>query len=112
MLPIGPLMIEHRLIEKMIKAMEKELHRMETEETADPVFIGTAVDFIRVYADRCHHGKEQEILFRELEKKAMSEEYKKTMNELVDRASMGKRDHKGPVRSERAVPTGKGRSPP
>jgi hemerythrin-like domain-containing protein len=90
MLPIGPLMIEHRLIEKMIKVMEKELHRMEMEGTADPVFIGTAVDFIRTYADRCHHGKEEAILFRELGKKAMSEEYKKTMNELVDEHRWGR----------------------
>ena len=91
MLPIGPLMIEHRLIEKMIKAMEKELHRMETEGTADPVFIGTAVDFIRTYADRCHHGKEEDILFRDLEKKPMSEEHKKTMNELIDEHRWGRK---------------------
>ena len=91
MLPIGPLMIEHRLIEKMIKAMQKELHRMKTEGTADPLFIETAVDFITTYADRCHHGKEEDILFRELEKKAMSEEYKKTMHELVDEHRWGRK---------------------
>jgi hemerythrin-like domain-containing protein len=90
MLPIGPLMIEHRLIEKMIKAMEKELHRMETEETADPVFIETAVDFITTYADSCHHGKEEDILFRDPEKKPMSEEHKKTMNELVEEHRWGR----------------------
>jgi len=30
MLPIGPLMIEHRLIERIIKVMKEELHRMKT----------------------------------------------------------------------------------
>ena len=32
----------------------------------DPVFIDTAVDFIHTYADRCHHGKEEDILFKAL----------------------------------------------
>jgi len=30
MMPVGPLMIEHRLIEKMIEAMERQLLRWET----------------------------------------------------------------------------------
>jgi hemerythrin-like domain-containing protein len=90
MLPIGPLMIEHRLIERMIKVMKEELSRMETERKADLLFIETAVDFIRTYADRCHHGKEEDILFRDLEKKAMSEEHKKTMNELIEEHRWGR----------------------
>ena len=48
MLPIGPLMIEHRLIERMIKAMKQALHRAEKEKKIDPGFIETATDFITV----------------------------------------------------------------
>ena len=84
MQPIAPLMIEHRLIERMIKAMSNEVERMETTGKADLLFIETAVDFIRTYADRCHHGKEEDILFRDLEKKPMSEDHKKIMDELVE----------------------------
>jgi hemerythrin-like domain-containing protein len=91
MLPIGPLMIEHRLIERMINVMKQELHRMEAEEKADPLFIETAVDFIRTYADQCHHGKEEDILFRELEKKPMSQEHEETMNELVEEHRRGRK---------------------
>jgi hemerythrin-like domain-containing protein len=91
MLPIGPLMIEHRLIERMIKVMKGALRRMEAERKADPLFIETAVDFIRTYADQCHHGKEEDILFRDLEKKAMAEEHKKTMNELVEEHRWGRK---------------------
>jgi len=69
MMPAGPLMIEHRLIERMIKLMEKEIAHMKKENRADIVFIDAAVDFIRTYADRCHHGKEEDILFRDLAKK-------------------------------------------
>ena len=83
MLPIGPLMIEHRLIERMIRLMADELHQMEARTRADPAFIDVAVDFIRSYADRCHHGKEEDILFRDLAKKALSPEHRRTMDELV-----------------------------
>ena len=82
MLPIGPLMIEHRLIERMISVISKELSSIETKREINEAFIGTAVDFIRTYADRCHHGKEEDILFRELGKKRLSNKHKQIMEEL------------------------------
>jgi hemerythrin-like domain-containing protein len=39
MLPITPLMIEHRLIEKMIVVIRKEIDRYGSEGTIDPEFI-------------------------------------------------------------------------
>jgi hemerythrin-like domain-containing protein len=82
-LPIGPLMIEHRLIERMISVMGKELERTRKEKTADTKFIDTAVNFIRTYADQCHHGKEEKIMFRDLKKKALKPNDKRIMEELV-----------------------------
>jgi hemerythrin-like domain-containing protein len=84
MMPIGPLMIEHRLIEKMIEAMKRQLLRWETDGQVDPLFIDMAVDFIRTYADRCHHGKEEDILFRDLKEKPLSGEHKRIMEELLE----------------------------
>ncbi|MFW9957485.1 MAG: hypothetical protein ACFFCT_05390 [Candidatus Odinarchaeota archaeon] len=55
-LPVGPLMIEHRLIERMISVMGKEIKRIQKNREVDPKFIDTAVNFIRTYADQCHHG--------------------------------------------------------
>ncbi len=69
MMPIGPLMIEHTLIERMIAIAKMGPGRLENERKADPAFIDDVVDFVRSYADRCHHGKEEDILFRELAKK-------------------------------------------
>ncbi|HEM62463.1 MAG TPA: cation-binding protein [Chloroflexi bacterium] len=83
MMPIGPLMKEHRLIERMIALMEKEIDRIEEGEGLDVHFIDVAVDFIRTYADRCHHGKEEDILFRELAKKALTPEHSQTMRDLI-----------------------------
>ena len=35
-------------------------------------------------ADRCHHGKEEDILFRELAKKDLSDQHRALMQELLD----------------------------
>jgi hemerythrin-like domain-containing protein len=41
------------------------------------------VDFFRVYADRTHHGKEEDILFKQLAEKEMSAEHRQIMTELI-----------------------------
>lgn len=84
MKPIGPLMVEHRLIERMIAVVKDEVNKIRKGKKADPLFIDTYVDFARTYADRCHHGKEEDILFRDLIKKELSPGHKKTMDELVE----------------------------
>jgi hemerythrin-like domain-containing protein len=84
MMPIAPLMIEHRLIERMIDVMKEELLLIEKEKKIDPEFIEMAVDFIRTYADRCHHGKEEDILFRDLGGKKLTDEHRRMMEELVE----------------------------
>jgi len=80
----GPLMIEHRLIEDMLKVIERALVRVEQTKAIDPYFVDAAVDFIRVYADRTHHGKEEDILFRELKKKPLSSEDRQVMDKLIE----------------------------
>ena len=84
MMPIGPLMIEHRLIERIVPVLKEELRRINETNEVNPVLIETAVDFFRTYADRTHHGKEEDILFRDLKKKQLSPEHQKIMDELVE----------------------------
>lgn len=84
MMPIAPLMIEHRLIERMIDVMKEGLLLIEKEKKIDAEFVEMAVDFIRTYADRCHHGKEEDILFRDLGGKKLTDEHRRTMEELVE----------------------------
>jgi Uncharacterized conserved protein len=64
MKPIGPLMWEHRLIEKMLVSVMRHIDQAEKSRKVNPLIIDIAVDFIRTYADRTHHGKEEEILFQ------------------------------------------------
>jgi hemerythrin-like domain-containing protein len=75
-------MVEHRLIEKMIEVMKQKVSEIEEAGEADTDFIDTVVDFIRTYADRTHHGKEENILFYYCEKKVMTREDTKVMHEL------------------------------
>jgi len=91
MMPIGPLMIEHRLIERMIEVMRRQLRLWEGGRKANPSFIETAVDFIKTYADRCHHGKEEDILFRDLSKKPISGDPWRIMEELMEEHRWGRR---------------------
>jgi hemerythrin-like domain-containing protein len=84
MMPIGPLMIEHRLIERMIDVLRIEASRIVEGKTVDPVLLDSAVDFIRTYADRTHHGKEEDILFKDLAERDLSSEDQGVMKELVN----------------------------
>jgi hemerythrin-like domain-containing protein len=82
-LPIQPLIVEHRLTERMIDVMRWRVADMESIGTADIGFIDGAVEFLRTYADRCHHGKEEDILFRELARRPLSAEHRGVLDELV-----------------------------
>ncbi len=77
-------MIEHRLIERMVKLLNSELNKIREKNQVDPNFVDIAIDFFRTYADRTHHGKEEEILFRDLAKKQLSQEHKEIMDELIE----------------------------
>ncbi|MGD8769291.1 MAG: hemerythrin domain-containing protein [Desulfobacterales bacterium] len=83
-------MIEHRLIERMIALIKQKLNQIETTNQVDPLFIDTIVDFIKIYADRTHHGKEEDILFRELNKRDLSEEDQLLMNKLIEEHILGR----------------------
>ena len=77
-------MVEHRLIEKMIAVMNDQISLMRKQDRGNAAFIDAAVDFIRIYADKTHHGKEEDILFRDLAAKKMSAEDRAAMQELIE----------------------------
>ena len=93
----APLMIEHRLIERMLSVIKDVLAKIETKHNVDPVFVDIAVDFIRVYADRTHHGKEEDILFRELNNKSLTPEDRQLMTELIEEHVFGRKTTKALV---------------
>lgn len=65
---------EHRLILRMLAVLEKNALRTARGEYGDYRFYLDAVDFIRNYADRFHHAKEEDVLFEALVKNGMPRE--------------------------------------
>jgi len=77
-------MIEHRLIERVAELMEEEYEEIKNKNSVDACFVENAVDFLRTYADRCHHGKEEDILFKSLDRKQTPAELRVMMDELKE----------------------------
>lgn len=85
MMPIGPLMKEHRKIERMVALIANEAVRLASDHAAQPSleFIDAALIFMREYADECHHGKEEDILFADLGERDISDEHRQIMERLL-----------------------------
>lgn len=62
--PIKMLVEEHSLIKRLIALIPKIIERMDLDSQAGRQMVLDVVDFIRSYADRYHHAKEEEILFK------------------------------------------------
>lgn len=57
---------EHQHILKVTEALLKECKLLESGKGIDAAFFKKAIEFIRNYADKFHHAKEEDILFVEL----------------------------------------------
>jgi len=65
---------EHKLILRMIALLEKNVDLLEAGRFADWNFFLDGVDFIRNFADRFHHAKEEDVLFKALVANGMPEQ--------------------------------------
>jgi len=99
-------MIEHRLIERMISVIRDKLSRVARTGWIDPAFVDIAVDFIRTYADRTHHGKEEDILFRDLRDRNLSATDRRVMNELIEEHVFGRKITKALIEANILYRTG------
>jgi hemerythrin-like domain-containing protein len=62
---------EHDAILRMISATEEVARRLEQGERVRPEILDNLLEFFRLFADRCHHGKEEDLLFPLLESKGL-----------------------------------------
>jgi hemerythrin-like domain-containing protein len=65
---------EHQLILRMIALVEKNTRLLEQGRFSDYQFYLDAIDFIRNFADRFHHAKEEATLFTALVANGMPEQ--------------------------------------
>jgi hemerythrin-like domain-containing protein len=61
---------EHDNILTMLKVMHNFAEKSVKENLLDTKIAEDIVDFVRNYADKFHHGKEEEMLFKEIEANA------------------------------------------
>ena len=57
------LMEEHRVIERVIGTLEAGADRLERGDDISPAFFIDTSQFIKGFADGCHHVKEEKVLF-------------------------------------------------
>ena len=67
MKPTEQLRKEHKAIKLMLDILEKVCERLESGQKVNPEHLDRILEFIKVFADKCHHGKEEDLLFPAME---------------------------------------------
>ncbi len=60
---VETLMKEHRFIEKLLGSLQVFVEQLESDQQDARARVADYVEFFREFADRCHHGKEEDQLF-------------------------------------------------
>ena len=105
MRPTEILMQEHRVIEQVLDCLETMAQRAEAGERVDLESAKQAIDFFRNFADRCHHGKEEDCLFPLLEQKGFSREQGPT-GVMLHEHEEGRRHVRGMDQAASAIAAG------
>ena len=62
---------EHEAILEMLAACEEAARKIQAGIYVPPEILSGLLEFFQLFADRCHHGKEEDCLFPLLEQKGM-----------------------------------------
>ncbi|AIY85665.1 MULTISPECIES: hemerythrin domain-containing protein [unclassified Thermotoga] len=65
---------EHRAIETMLNVLEKICNKLEVGEKINVDHLEQILEFIRIFVDKCHHGKEEDLLFPAMERAGVPKE--------------------------------------
>jgi hemerythrin-like domain-containing protein len=68
------LMNEHRIIERALSLFELAVTRIERGEDVPLEVLNKLLEFFQMFADKCHHGKEENVLFPLLEQRGIPRE--------------------------------------
>ncbi|MCM8763778.1 MAG: hemerythrin domain-containing protein [Candidatus Omnitrophica bacterium] len=67
MKPTEQLQEEHKAIKLMLKILEAICKRLENKEDIPEENFEKIIEFLKIFVDRCHHGKEEDLLFPAME---------------------------------------------
>jgi hemerythrin-like domain-containing protein len=73
-LPVATLKAEHQVILCVIRLLGALMDRFEESGAFPESTLARCVEFIRLFADACHHGKEEDLLFPVLESRGIPRE--------------------------------------
>lgn len=73
-LPVATLKAEHQVILRVIRVLDKLMNRFEESGPFPESSLARCVEFLRLFADACHHGKEEDLLFPVLESRGIPRE--------------------------------------
>ena len=66
------LMDEHVVIVRVLDTLETAVQTAPVNKAVRPEFFLTAADFIRGFADGCHHRKEENVLFQAMNRSGVA----------------------------------------
>lgn len=70
--PTDILMDEHRVIEQVLNSLERMIEQATSSGRLEEKPAREAIEFFRMFADHCHHGKEEAQLFPVMEARGFS----------------------------------------
>ena len=65
---------EHEAVKLMMKILEAACDRVKVGNTLQIADFDEMIDFLKIFVDQCHHGKEEQILFPQMEKAGIPKE--------------------------------------
>jgi hemerythrin-like domain-containing protein len=71
---IEQLKTEHKAIKLMLSILDKICQKLESNEIVNPKHLDQILEFLKTFADKCHHAKEEELLFPAMEKAGIQKE--------------------------------------
>ena len=75
MQPIKDLKMEHDAVRLTLRILDEICRKIEKSgEITDLQHLDQLLEFFKVFVDKCHHGKEEELLFPALENVGVSRE--------------------------------------
>lgn len=101
--PMQKLVDEHKLIKRLVAQVPHILESLDLDTEEGRQIVLDGVDFIRSYADRYHHAKEEDLLFKYFDEdtdiiKAMHEDHRNARNHVKNiLEGIEKRDRDGVI---------------
>jgi len=74
MTPTAELTREHTVIQRVLAVLERLVARARRGDGFEAESLASAVEFFRLFADACHHAKEEDLLFPVLEARGIPRE--------------------------------------